>query len=75
MIAALALLLVLTGAAGEPTGTLTLACQGTTRLSIAGSPWSPDEPSSMSLIVNFATLTVKASDTVTSVMTTNSPSE
>ena len=58
MIAALALLLVLTVAAAEPTETLTLACQGTTRLSIAGAPWSPDEPSFMSLIVNFATRTV-----------------
>jgi len=56
MIAPLALLLVLT--AGQPTGTLTLACEGTTRVSIAGSPWSPDEPSSMSLIVNFAAQTV-----------------
>ena len=56
MIAAIALLIVV--AAAEPTGTLTLACQGTTRLSIASSPWSPDESSSMSLIVNFATQTV-----------------
>ena len=56
MIAALALLLVI--AAAEQTGTLTLACQGTTRLSIDGSPWSPDEPSSMSIIVNFTTNTV-----------------
>jgi len=56
MIAALALLLVL--AAAEPTETLTLACQGTTRVSIAGSPWSPEEPSSMNFIVNFTTQTV-----------------
>jgi hypothetical protein len=56
VIAALALLLVI--AAAEQTGTLTLACQGTTRLSIDGSPWSPDEPSSMSIIVNFTTNTV-----------------
>jgi hypothetical protein len=56
MIAAIALLIIV--AAAEPTGTLTLACQGTTRLSIASSPWSPDESSSMSLIVNFATQTV-----------------
>ena len=75
MIAALALLLVL--AAAEPTGTLTLACQGTTRLSVDGSPWSPDEPSSMSVIVNFTTRQrlSQASDTMTSAMTTNSPSE
>jgi hypothetical protein len=37
---------------------LTLACQGTTRVSIDGPPWSPDEPSSMSLIVNLTTRTV-----------------
>ena len=73
MIAGLALLLVLV--AVEPTGTLTLACKGTTRLSIDGSPWSPDEPTSMSLIVNFAPGLSQASDTVTSVMTTNFPSE
>jgi hypothetical protein len=56
VIQALALLLVL--AAAEPTEPLTLACQGTTRLSIAGSPPSPDEPSSMRVIVNFAIGTV-----------------
>jgi hypothetical protein len=50
--------LPLTAHAAEPTGTLTLACEGTTRLRIDGSPWSPDEPSSMSVIVNFTTKTV-----------------
>jgi len=50
--------LPLTAHAAEPTGALTLACEGTTRLRIDGSPWSPDEPSSMSVIVNFTTKTV-----------------
>ena len=69
--------LPLTAHAAEPTGALTLACEGTTRLRIDGSPWSPDEPSSMSVIVNFTTRQrlSQASDTMTSAMTTNSPSE
>ena len=50
--------LPLTAHAAEPTGALTLACEGTTRLRIDSSPRSPDEPSSMSVIVNFTTKTV-----------------
>jgi hypothetical protein len=60
MIAALALLLVLTVAAAEPTGTLTLACEGT----VARSKPSPGntypefgkpEPVSMTIVLNFTT--------------------
>jgi hypothetical protein len=38
--------------AAEPTGTLTLACEGTTRMN------SSDEPSSMGLVVSFTNRTV-----------------
>ena len=50
----LAFLGLTTAQAAEPTGTLTLACEGTTRLNYDDA----DEPSSMGIIVNFAARTV-----------------
>ena len=52
MIAALALLLVL--AAAEPTGTLTLACEGTVR--IEEQPEAKPEPYSMGMTIDFRTV-------------------
>ena len=57
MIAALALLLVLTVAA-EPSGTLTLACKGESTLTMIGADASPQEPVSMGIIVSFKEETV-----------------
>jgi hypothetical protein len=51
MIAALALLLVLTVAAAEPTETLTLACEGTVR--IEEQPEAKPEPYSMGMTIDF----------------------
>jgi hypothetical protein len=64
MIAAIALLLVLTVAAAEPTGVLTMSCEGTLARSkpSAGNTY-PDyaqpEPVSMNVLLNFATQKVE----------------
>jgi len=57
MIAALALLLVLTVAVAEPMGTLTLACEGT----VTHQPEGKSEPISMGIIVNYEERTVGGS--------------
>ena len=58
---AMPMLLVLAGLsiaqAAEPTGTLTLACEGTTTNTLG--PDAKPEPISMSVVVNFTTRTVQ----------------
>jgi hypothetical protein len=52
------MLLALAAQAAEPTGTLTLACQGTTGRS-ALSPDTEREPVSMAIILNFTAKTIE----------------
>jgi hypothetical protein len=60
MIAALALLLVLTVAAAEPTGTLTLACQGTkTDKDPNTSLYDKPQPISAGLVIDFTNAIIK----------------
>ena len=51
------LALALSIAAAEPTGTLTLACEGTTTNTVG--PDAKPEPISMGVVVNFTTRTVQ----------------
>ena len=57
MLLALAALSISTARAAEPTGTLTLACQGTVTDNIK--PDAKPEPISMGIVLNFTARTVK----------------